>query len=183
MNIIETPLQDCFIIENKIFTDQRGFFYEFYQQKKFNDLVNHSYHFVQDNISFSAKGTLRGLHFQQGEFAQSKLVSVLQGEVWDVAVDLRKNSPSFKKWFGVLLNDHNKKQFLIPKGFAHGFIVLSEHALFFYKCDQFYHPSADSGIIYNDSDLNIDWKLPSNEFIISAKDALLPTLNNNPFIF
>ena len=183
MNIIETPLKDCYIIENKIFNDQRGYFYEFYNQNNFNAQVKIPYNFVQDNISFSAKGTLRGLHFQHGEYAQTKLVSVLQGEVWDVAVDVRKNSPSYKKWFGVLLSEQNKRQFLIPKGFAHGFIVLSEQALFFYKCDQFYHPAADAGIIYNDPDLNIDWKLTSNEIIISEKDAKLPSLKDSPYIF
>ncbi|MDI9337298.1 MAG: dTDP-4-dehydrorhamnose 3,5-epimerase [Alphaproteobacteria bacterium] len=177
MNLISTPLKDCFILENKIFYDDRGFFTESYNKNRLDTALEKDLVFVQDNLSFSTKGTLRGIHFQTGDFAQTKLVTVLQGEVWDVAVDLRPNSPSFKQWFGVLLSAENKKQFLIPKGFGHAFVVLSESALFFYKCDNFYSPKNEGGIRYNDPELHIDWQLESSLITISKKDDALPFLN------
>jgi dTDP-4-dehydrorhamnose 3,5-epimerase len=173
MNIIETPFQDLYIIEPKIFEDDRGYFFESY-----NKLILEKYgidlNFVQDNQSKSSYGVIRGLHFQKKPKAQTKLVRVLEGAVFDVVVDCRRNSPTFRKWYGVELSAENKKQFLIPKGFAHGFSVLSEKAIVFYKCDEFYSTENDRGILFNDPDLNIDWKIPESDFILSNKDKNQP---------
>ena len=139
MKLIETPLKDCYVIEPIIFEDDRGYFYEKYNEKRFENLTGLNGHFVQDNISKSSYGVLRGLHLQKGEYAQAKLVSCLEGEVWDVAVDLRVDSPTFGQWYGVELTAENKRQFYIPRGFAHGFSVLSDIAIFTYKCDNFYN--------------------------------------------
>lgn len=136
-------------------------------------------HFVQDNISKSKYGVLRGLHFQKSEYAQAKLVSCIQGKVWDVAVDLREGSPSFGKWFGIELSDENKLQFYIPRGFAHGFCVLSEEAIFSYKCDNFYNKEYEGSIKFNDPDLNIDWKLKEDVMILSEKDKIAPLFKDN----
>lgn len=177
MKVIQTEFPGLLIIEPQVFPDERGFFYESYSQKTFAaaglDAV-----FVQDNHSQSGRGTLRGLHFQKGALAQTKLVRCTLGEVYDVAVDLRRGSPTFKQWFGVTLSAANKKQFYIPRGFAHGFAVLSDSAEFQYKCDAYYAPQAEAGILWNDPDLNIDW--PVAQPIISAKDRQNPRLRDLP---
>ncbi len=178
MKIKETKLKGCFEIEPSIFEDGRGYFFESYNQKKFNEAANENVNFVQDNQSFSRKGVLRGLHYQTGAFAQAKLVRVLEGTVLDVAVDLRQESPTFKQYVSVELSAENKKQLFIPRGFAHGFVVLSETAIFFYKCDNFYNKESEGGIIFNDPSLNIDWQLPEKELIVSDKDIVLPSLEN-----
>ena len=173
MKIEATPLKDCFIIHDTVHGDARGYFFESYHQKQFADATGLQINFVQDNQSRSQKGVLRGLHMQSGDAAQSKLVRVLEGAVLDVAVDVRIGSPTFGQHFTIELTADNHKQFFIPKGFAHGFVVLSEAATFFYKCDEFYDPSKEVGIIYNDADLNIDWRVPTSELLLSAKDKTL----------
>ena len=178
MTAKETKLKGCFIIEPSVYEDERGFFFESYNQKRFNDLINDEVNFVQDNQSFSSKGVIRALHYQLGEHAQAKLVRVLQGKVLDVAVDLRKDSPTFKQHISIELSAENKKQLFIPRGFAHGFVVLSDTAHFFYKCDNFYNKEAEGGIIYNDKTLNIDWILNEDELIVSEKDRVLPSFDN-----
>ena len=178
MNFIETNLKGCFILEPKVFHDDRGYFMESFNQNTFNQGIDQEVNFVQDNQSYSSKGVLRGLHFQCGEHAQAKLVRVLEGEVLDVAVDLRPESETFGQSYSILLSAENKKQFFVPRGFAHGFIVLSEKATFFYKCDNFYNKESEGGLIYNDPTLAIDWGIPEQELIISEKDKVLPTLEN-----
>ena len=182
MKLIETPLKDCYIIEPTLFEDERGYFYEKFNEKKFEDLTGLNGHFVQDNISKSSYGVLRGLHLQKGEHAQAKLVSCLEGKVFDVAVDLRQDSPTFGKWFGIELTAENKLQFYVPRGFGHGFSVLSETAIFAYKCDNLYNKESESGIIYNDNDLQIDWKIPTDKMIISEKDEIQPLFSDNKFL-
>ena len=178
MNFTETNLKSCFILEPKVFHDDRGYFMESFNQNTFNQGIDQEVNFVQDNQSYSSKGVLRGLHFQCGEHAQAKLVRVLEGEVLDVAVDLRPESETFGQSYSILLSAENKKQFFVPRGFAHGFIVLSEKATFFYKCDNFYNKESEGGLIYNDPTLAIDWGIPEQELIISEKDKVLPTLEN-----
>ena len=168
MKLTLTPIKDLVVIEPKVFGDERGYFYEAYKKNTFHEL-GLDYDFVQDKQSFSRKGVLRGLHFQK-EFPQAKLVRVIEGEVFDVAVDLRKDSPTFGKWYGVTLSGENKKMFMIPRGFAHGFLVLSETAVFSYKCDDFYHPNDEGGIIYNDPDIGIEWPEVDCELVLSDKD-------------
>ena len=172
MKIKETPLKDCYIIEPTVFEDERGYFYEKFNEKKFEELTGLNGHFVQDNVSKSSYGVLRGLHLQKGAVAQAKLVSCLEGSVWDVGLDLREESPSFGRWFGIELSAENKLQFYVPRGFAHGFAVLSDEAVFAYKCDNFYNKESEGGILWNDSDLNIDWKLPAEAVILSEKDKV-----------
>ena len=181
MKIKETPLKDCYIIEPTVFEDERGYFYEKFNEKKFEELTGLNGHFVQDNISKSSYGVLRGVHLQKGEHAQAKLVSCLEGKVWDVAVDLRKDSPTFGKWFGVELTPENKLQLYIPRGFGHGFSVLSDTAIFAYKCDNFYEKDAEGSVIWNDEELNIDWKLPKEVIQLSDKDQHLPLFKENNF--
>lgn len=176
MKVINTEISDLFILEPKVFGDERGYFFESYNKMTLESLLGNNYNFVQDNESKSSYGVVRGLHYQLAPFSQTKLVRVLEGKVYDVAVDLRKDSPTFLKWVGVELSAENKKQFLIPKGFAHGFSVLSETAVFAYKCDEYYHPETEAGIIYSDSSLNIDWKIKDEDVKISPKDMLLPEL-------
>lgn len=173
MEIIKTPIQDLLILKPRVFEDKRGFFCETYNEKTFQE-AGINIHFCQDNQSKSSYGVVRGLHYQLAPHSQSKLVSVVQGKVWDVAVDLRKDSPTFGQWYGVELSLENHIQFLIPKGFAHGFSVLSETAVFSYKCDDYYNPAAERGILFNDPALNIDWKVPANEAIVSEKDLNHP---------
>ena len=173
MRIEQTPLQDCFIIHEKVHGDERGYFIETFNQRDFNAATGLDIVFVQDNQSKSSKGVLRGLHMQRGASAQAKLVRVLAGSVLDVAVDLRKGSPSFGQHFTIELTEDNHKQFFVPAGFAHGFLVLSETATFFYKVDKFYEPGNEVGIMYNDKDLNINWQLPESELIFSEKDKTL----------
>ena len=173
MRIEQTPLQDCFIIHEKVHGDARGYFIETYNQRDFKAATGLNIEFVQDNQSRSTKGVLRGLHMQRGAAAQAKLVRVLEGAVLDIAVDLRKGSPSFGQHYAIELTADNHKQFFVPAGFAHGFVVLSETATFFYKVDKFYEPGNEVGIMYNDKDLNIDWKLTDAEIILSEKDKTL----------
>jgi dTDP-4-dehydrorhamnose 3,5-epimerase len=176
MRIEQTPLEGCLIIHDTIFKDERGYFFESFNKKRFSELTGVDVEFVQDNQSKSVKGVLRGLHFQRGEYAQAKLVRVLEGSVLDVAVDIRKDSPTFGKSFSLVLSADSGTQLYIPRGFAHGFIVLSDYATFFYKCDNYYNKAAESGIAYNDPELNIDWQLPMESFILSEKDRQNPTL-------
>jgi dTDP-4-dehydrorhamnose 3,5-epimerase len=173
MTIKESPLSGLMIIEPKVFEDARGYFFESYNAKELTD-AGIDAAFVQDNQSLSQYGVLRGLHYQLAPFAQSKLVRVLYGSVWDVAVDIRKNSPTYGQYFGIELSAENRIQLYIPKGFAHGFAVTSETAIFFYKCDSFYNPEAERGIHFNDADLAVPWPIPENEAIVSSKDKILP---------
>ena len=172
MNIVRTEIPDVLIFEPKVFGDARGFFFESFNQRRFEELTGLAPQFVQDNHSRSARGVLRGLHYQV-EQAQGKLVRVTAGEVFDVCVDLRRSSPTFGKSVSVMLSADNHRQFWIPPGFAHGFVVLSETATFFYKVDKFYEPGNEVGIMYNDKDLNIDWRLTDAEIILSEKDKTL----------
>lgn len=178
MNVLETKLKGCFIIEPKIFEDKRGYFFESFNAKKFKNLTEVETAFVQDNQSYSTRGVLRGLHYQTGDYAQAKLVRVVKGKVLDVAVDLRKESKTFGDYFSIELSEDNKKQLFVPRGFAHGFVVLSETAVFSYKCDNYYNKSSEQGIIFNDLDLNIDWELSECELLVSEKDIELPTFKN-----
>jgi dTDP-4-dehydrorhamnose 3,5-epimerase len=178
MNFIPTKLEGCFIIEPKIIKDERGYFMESFNETTFEKGIGQKVHFVQDNQSFSTKGVLRGLHYQVGAHAQAKLVRVLQGEVLDVAVDIRPVSATFGQYEAVLLSGENRTQFFVPRGFAHGFLVLSDTATFFYKCDNFYNAASEGGIIYNDETINIDWQFPLEKLLISDKDKVQPTLKN-----
>ncbi|GAA3566099.1 dTDP-4-dehydrorhamnose 3,5-epimerase [Snuella lapsa] len=175
MMVRETKLKGCYIIEPKIFNDSRGYFFESFNQKTFNELTNQNVNFVQDNESFSSRGVLRGLHFQTRDHAQAKLVRVIKGSVLDVAVDIRIDSETFGEHVAVELTEDNKHQLFIPRGFAHGFVVLSDKAIFSYKCDNFYNKEAEGGIIFNDQDLQIDWRLQEEDLIISEKDMELTT--------
>lgn len=183
MKIIETNLSDCFLIEPKLFHDERGYFMESFNEKTFNEILNTSIHFVQDNQSVSTKGVLRGLHYQTGAHAQAKLVRVLEGSVLDIALDIRPNSPTYGQHFSVELSAENQKQLFVPKGFAHGFLVLSERAIFFYKCDHYYHKESEAGIKFDDPALNIDWNFSREQLIVSEKDILQPLFENAPRIW
>lgn len=176
MEIVETPIKDLIIVRPDVFADSRGYFTELYNENRYR-AYGIDNNFVQDNLSQSSYGVVRGLHLQKGESAQAKLVKVIVGKVWDVAVDLRQGSSTYGKWFGVELSDENHLQFLIPRGFAHGFSVLSPTAIFSYKCDNLYDKQAEGGIVYNDPTLAIDWKVPVSEMIVSDKDLLLPTFD------
>lgn len=173
MNVIKTAIPDVLIFEPKVFGDDRGFFFESFNQRVFEEAVGRKVEFVQDNHSKSCKGVLRGLHYQLEPYAQGKLVRCVFGEVFDVAVDIRKSSPTFGKWVGVNLSAENKRQLWIPEGFAHGFLVLSDTAEFVYKTTNYYHPTSDRGIIWNDIHLNINWP-GGNNYILSAKDIKQP---------
>jgi dTDP-4-dehydrorhamnose 3,5-epimerase len=173
MKIIETPIPGLLILEPRVFADTRGYFLESYNQKKFT-AAGISTVFVQDNESKSGMGVIRGLHYQLDPYSQTKLVRVIQGSVYDVAVDCRKGSPTFGQSFGLELSEENKLQFFIPKGFAHGFSVLSETAVFSYKCDSLYNPAAERGILYNDPALKINWGIEASEAIVSGKDTIHP---------
>jgi dTDP-4-dehydrorhamnose 3,5-epimerase len=178
MTCIDTALPGLKVVEPKIWHDPRGYFFESYQEKNWNECGIKS-RFVQDNEAFSSKGVLRGLHYQLPPFGQAKLVRVVQGEVLDVVVDIRSGSETFGQHFSILLSSENKRQLFIPQGFAHGYIVTSETALFQYKCDQYYAQAFEAGIIYNDPVLAIDWKLDPEEYIVSNKDINLPTFGNH----
>ncbi|MFW5851826.1 MAG: dTDP-4-dehydrorhamnose 3,5-epimerase [Bacteroidota bacterium] len=182
MLITPTNISDVFIITPRIFKDERGYFFESYNKQKL-ELEHISYTFVQDNESKSSYGVIRGLHFQKPPHAQTKLLRVVQGAILDVAVDIRKKSPTFGQYVAVELTADNHKQFLIPAGFAHGFSVLSKTAIVQYKCTDYYHPETEGGLIYNDPAINIDWQIPIKNAIISSKDTQQPTLNeiNSPF--
>ena len=173
----ETPLKDCYLITPSVFEDARGYFFESFNKQVFEKQTGFSVEFKQDNQSKSSKGVLRGLHFQTGQHAQAKLVTVTKGSVLDVCVDLRMESESFGKNFSVVLNESNKQQLFIPRGFAHGFLVLEDETIFSYKCDNFYNKKSEAGIIYNDENLKIDWGIPEHQLIISEKDKNLPKFN------
>ncbi|WP_313805891.1 dTDP-4-dehydrorhamnose 3,5-epimerase [Flavobacterium sp.] len=178
MKFTETKLKGCFILEPTVFGDSRGYFMESFNEQTFEKGTGEKVHFVQDNQSFSTRGVLRGLHYQTGDHAQAKLVRVLKGEVLDVAVDIRPESDTYGHYVAEVLSGDNQKQLYIPRGFAHGFLVLSETAVFFYKCDNFYNKESEGGIIYNDPTIGIDWNFPSEALLISEKDTVLPTLGN-----
>lgn len=182
MVVTETNLKDCFIIQPNVMEDARGFFYERYNKKRFEDIIGYPVNFVQDNISKSQYGVVRGLHFQKGAASQAKLVGVLEGRVLDVAIDLRKKSSSFGQVFSIELSEENRKQVFMPKGFAHGFSVLSDSAIFFYKCDAYYNNASEAGIIYNDTQLAIDWGVPPDKMILTDKDLKLSSFNES-YIF
>ncbi|MUP45138.1 dTDP-4-dehydrorhamnose 3,5-epimerase [Gramella sp. BOM4] len=176
MQVEETPLKDCYLLKPKIFRDERGLFLETYQRRQLAEISGIDAEFVQDNQSVSKYGVVRGLHYQTGEFAQTKIVRAIYGKVLDVVVDLRPDSPTFKQTYSVILDDENLYQLYVPKGFGHGFSTLSEKSVFAYKCDDYYRPGSEAGIIYNDPELAIDWQLPESEIILSEKDKNLPTL-------
>lgn len=182
MKVIKTAIEDVVIIEPDVFGDSRGYFFESYSQKKFDEQVR-KIEFVQDNESKSRYGVLRGLHFQKGKDAQSKLVRVVKGRVLDVAVDIRKGSPTFGQYVAVELTEENHRQLFIPRGFAHGFSVLSEEAVFQYKCDNLYAPHAEGAIAWDDPDIGIDWQLPAEDVLLSAKDAAHPRLQDVEYLF
>ncbi len=182
MKVIQTKIEGVVILEPTLFGDERGYFFESYSEKRFNEAVR-KVKFVQDNESRSRYGVVRGLHFQRGEKAQSKLVRVIEGRVLDVAVDIRRGSPTFGEYVAVELSAENKRQFFVPRGFAHGFAVLSETATFQYKCDNFYAPEAEGAIAWDDPELGIDWGVPAEEVILSAKDAAHPTLREAEELF
>jgi dTDP-4-dehydrorhamnose 3,5-epimerase len=177
MKLTETGIEGLLVIEPAIFEDDRGYFFESYNAGKFKK-AGLDFTFVQDNQSKSSYGVVRGLHYQIEPHAQTKLVRVLHGSILDVAVDIRKSSPTFGKWMSLEISDSNKKQLLVPKGFAHGFSVLSDTAVVLYKCDALYAPESERGIIYNDPDLNIDWEINPEDIIVSGKDKLLSTLKD-----
>lgn len=182
MEVIKTSIEGLFIIEPRIFADDRGYFFESFSQREFDEKVA-PIRFVQDNESKSVFGVVRGLHFQRPPYAQSKLVRVINGRVLDVAVDIRRDSPTYGKHVAVELSEENHRQFFIPQGFAHGFAVLSDEAIFQYKCDNFYAPESEGAIAWNDPQLGIDWKIPADKIILSSKDRLNPPfslLSDNP---
>ncbi len=182
MNIIETPIEGLLVIEPDVFRDSRGFFCETYNEARYKAAGILS-DFVQDNMSMSSYGVVRGLHFQKGDWSQAKLVSCAVGCVLDVAVDLRKGSPTYGQWYSVEINDENHRQLYIPRGFAHGFSVMSEKALFTYKCDRLFHKESEGGILLSDSDLAIDWRVPVADRILSDKDRQYPLLRDTRIEF
>lgn len=177
MNFIEQSIPGVWVIEPKVFCDSRGYFMEAFKQSEFEQHVG-AVNFIQDNESKSSYGVLRGLHYQKGEFAQAKLVRVIKGEVLDVAIDIRKDSPTFGKHVAVKLSEENKRQLFIPRGFAHGFVVLSQEAIFTYKVDNVYAPQAEAGIIYNDPQIGIEWGVPEADILLSDKDKVSPMLKD-----
>lgn len=179
MKFTPTNLDGCYLIEPNVINDERGYFMESFNEKTFQAGVNQEVNFVQDNQSFSTQGVLRGLHYQRGEHSQAKLVRVLSGEVLDVAVDIRPESETYGQHFSVVLSAEKNNQLFVPRGFAHGFLVLSEAATFFYKCDNYYNKESEGGIIYNDENLSIDWHLDKQKLIISRKDQQLPSFFNS----
>lgn len=182
INVIKTDLEGVVIIEPKVFSDERGYFFESWSQKEFNEHVR-PVKFVQDNESMSIYGVLRGLHFQKGKYVQSKLVRVIKGKVLDVAVDIRKGSSTFGKHVAVELTANNHRQLFIPRGFAHGFVVLSEEAVFQYKCDNFYAPQEEGALAWDDPEIGIDWGVPSDKVILSSKDKTHPLLKDSEELF
>ena len=182
MNVIQTEIPGVVVIEPRVFEDARGYFFESFSQKDFDSQVR-EVKFVQDNESKSSYGVLRGLHFQKPPHAQSKLVRVVKGSVLDVAVDIRKGSPTFGKYVAVELSEQNHRQFFIPRGFAHGFVVLTDEVVFQYKCDNFYAPQSEGAVAWNDPDLNIDWKVPADKILLSDKDRRHPLLKDADWLF
>ncbi len=182
MEIVTTAIEGVVLLKPRIFGDERGYFFESYSQREFEKQVCRTV-FVQDNESKSCYGVVRGLHFQKPPYAQSKLVRVVKGRVLDVAVDIRKGSPTFGKHVSVELSEENKRQFFIPRGFAHGFAVLSEEAVFQYKCDNFYAPESEGSLAWDDPELGIDWRIPAEQVILSEKDRHHPRLGEAEFLF
>ncbi len=182
MNVIKTDIEGVLVLEPKVFNDARGYFFESYNERDFTALVG-NVNFIQDNESRSQYGVLRGLHFQKGEHSQAKLVRVVRGKVYDVAVDLRKSSPTFGKYVGVELTEDNHRQFFIPRGFAHGFAVMSDIAVFQYKCDNLYAPESEGAIMWNDPDLDIKWPVAADNIILSEKDKHHPFLKDSEYFF
>lgn len=178
MNVIKTPIDGLLILEPRIFKDDRGYFFESFNLKVFTELTGHPDPFVQDNQARSVKNVLRGLHYQNSPTPQAKLIRALEGAIWDVVVDIRPGSATYGQWFGVELSAENKRQFLIPRGFAHGYSVLTDTAEIMYKCDNLYDKSAEGGILYNDPALNIDWKIDLDKAIISEKDVVQPLMKD-----
>jgi dTDP-4-dehydrorhamnose 3,5-epimerase len=178
MNVIKTPLEGLVVIEPKVYGDDRGYFFEAYNMLSMENTAHYTTPFVQDNQSRSIKNVLRGLHYQNHPTPQAKLIRCLEGRIWDVAVDIRKSSPTYKQWFGIELTAENKKQLLIPHGFAHGFAVLSDTAEVFYKCDTYYNKAAEAGVYFNDPEIGIDWKMNVADAIVSEKDAKQPMLKD-----
>lgn len=183
MNVIETPLKDLYIIEPKVFGDDRGYFFESFNAGQLKELTGFDIPFIQDNQARSSKYVLRGLHYQNAPTPQTKLIRALEGTIWDVVVDIRKDSPTFGQWFGVELSAENKRQLLVPRGFAHGYSVLSDTAEVFYKCDNFYDKSTEGGVYFNDPTLNIDWKMDVSKAILSEKDKVQPMLKDAVYNF
>ena len=183
MEVIKTAIDGVMIIEPKVFADSRGYFFESYNKQRFNEATGLDIDFVQDNQSKSCYGVLRGLHFQKPPYAQSKLVRCVRGKVLDVAVDIRKSSPTFGKYVAVELTEDNHRQLFIPHGFAHGFVVLSEEAIFQYKCDNFYHKESEGAIAWNDPEINIDWTIPFDDVMLSDKDKVNPSLKDAEWLF
>lgn len=178
MKVTTTPIQGLFIIEPRVFFDERGYFFESFNAKMFRDETGHEIPFVQDNQARSVKNVLRGLHYQNNPTPQTKLIRVIEGTIWDVVVDIRRGSPTFGQWYGVELSADNRLQFLVPRGFAHGYSVLSDTAEIMYKCDNLYDKSSEGGILYNDPALSIDWKIDLANAIVSDKDKVQPLLSN-----
>ena len=183
MNLVKTDIKDVVIIEPRVFTDGRGYFFESFRQDKLQEFLGYKVNFCQDNESKSIKGVLRGLHYQLPPFAQTKLVRVIKGRVLDVAVDIRVGSPTFAKYVSVELSEENKKQLFIPRGFAHGFVVLSDETIFAYKVDNYYSPECDRGIAFDDTTLGVDWQLDKSELILSDKDKNQPKLSETNDLF
>lgn len=183
MNVIKTEIEGLLIVEPKVFGDARGYFMEVFSERDFRAATGLDVHFVQDNESMSSKGVLRGMHFQKAPYAQSKLVRVVCGAVQDVAVDLRAGSPTFGKYFSVVLSGENKRMFYIPEGFAHGFLTIEDNTVFQYKCGAFYEPSSEGSVRWNDPDLGIEWMQLGCEWILSAKDKVAPLLSEQPYCF
>jgi dTDP-4-dehydrorhamnose 3,5-epimerase len=178
MKLKETYLKGCLVLSPKVIEDDRGLFFESFNHKSFEELIGFSVNFIQDNQSVSKKGVLRGLHYQTGAFAQAKLVRVVKGRILDVCIDLRSNSKTFGQHFSIILDDKENQQLYIPRDFAHGFVVLEGDTIFSYKCDNYYNKASESGILYNDPNLNIDWNLPESQFVLSEKDKQLPTFES-----
>ena len=183
MEYIKTAIEGVWIIEPKVFKDARGYFFEAWKQQEFDDHIGHHVEFVQDNESKSSYGVLRGLHYQKGDYSQAKLVRVIRGTVVDVAVDIRRSSPTFGQYVAVELSEDNKRQLFIPRGFAHGFVVLSKEALFQYKCDNCYAPQSEGAVAWNDPQIGIDWRIDPANVILSEKDSRHPRLDEAPELF
>ncbi len=182
MTVTQTPLEGLLILEPRVFHDDRGYFFESFNEAVFRKETGHTIPFIQDNQARSTRNVLRGLHFQNDPYAQTKLLRVLEGVIWDVAVDLRKESKTYGRWYGVELSAENKLQFLVPRGFAHGYAVLSETAEVLYKCDNVYHKPSEGGVRFDDPELNIDWKIDLKDAIVSDKDLVQPLLRENPIV-
>ena len=174
MNVITTPFEGLLILEPKVHADSRGYFFESYNMQQMENAANYFIPFVQDNQARSVKNVLRGLHYQNHPAPQAKLIRVLEGSIWDVVVDIRKDSKTYKQWYGIELSAENKRQFLIPHGFAHGYSVLTDSCEVFYKCDNYYNKAAEGGIYFNDPELGVDWKIDLKDAIISDKDQQQP---------